>query len=403
MTLVQQKSPENHLHPADSKEHWMLPKEAEVVVVGGGPTGLVLTSTLRQAGHDVLALDRQAEGANDSRAAAIHAKTLEVLRELNVNDRLVAEGVVVPTFTFRDRDRILTRLDFSTLPTEYPFVLTLQQYRTEKILTERMHALGGQVMRPYAVNGVSIDGGGADIDVEGPDGREVVRARYVVGADGVGSVVRQSAKIAYAGGTYDQSFTLADARVEWPLPFEEVQNFFSPAGIVVSGPLPDNQRRVLATVNNPPEVIDVDFVQHILDERGPTGALVKELTWSSQFHVHHRIANTFHQGPVFLAGDAAHVHSPAGGQGMNLGIQDAVDLAHTLSVSINDVKHADLDGYERRRRPIARATVTFTNFMTRASIVDNRPAQLARNAVFSLIGALPPARKQMARHMAELA
>jgi 2-polyprenyl-6-methoxyphenol hydroxylase-like FAD-dependent oxidoreductase len=266
-----------------------------------------------------------------------------------------------------------------------------------------MHALGGQVMRPYSVKGVSIDGGGADVDVEGPDGREVVRARYVVGADGVGSVVRQSAKIAYAGGTYDQSFTLADARVEWPLPFEEVQNFFSPAGIVVSGPLPDNQRRVLATVDNPPEVIDVDFVQHILDERGPTGARVKELTWSSQFHVHHRIASTFRQGPVFLAGDAAHVHSPAGGQGMNLGIQDAVDLAHTLSASIKGAKHADLDGYERRRRPIARATVTFTNFMTRASIVDNRPAQLARNAVFSLIGALPPARKQMALHMAELA
>ena len=381
----------------------MLPKETEVVVVGGGPTGLVLTSTLRQAGHDVLALDRQAEGANDSRAAAIHAKTLEVLRELDVTDRLVAEGVIVPTFTFRDRDRILTRLDFSTLPTEYPFVLTLQQYRTEKILTERMHALGGQVMRPYSVTGVSIDGGGADIDVEGPDGREVVRARYVVGADGVGSVVRQRAKIAYAGGTYDQSFTLADARVEWPLPFDEVQNFFSPAGIVVSGPLPDNQRRVLATVDNAPEVIDVDFVQHILDERGPTGTRVKELTWSSQFHVHHRIASTFRHGPVFLAGDAAHVHSPAGGQGMNLGIQDAVDLAHTLSASLKGAKDADLDGYEKRRRPIARATVTFTNFMTRASIVDNRPAQLVRNAVFSLIGVLPPARKQMVLHMSELA
>jgi 2-polyprenyl-6-methoxyphenol hydroxylase-like FAD-dependent oxidoreductase len=381
----------------------MLPKEVEVVVVGGGPTGLVLTSILRQAGHDVLALDRQEEGANDSRAAAIHAKTLEVLRELDVTDRLVAEGVIVPTFTFRDRDRILTRLDFSSLPTPYPFVLTLQQYRTEKILTDRMHALGGEVMRPYSVTGVSIDADGADVEVEGPDGREVVRAHYVVGADGVGSVVRQSAKIGYVGGTYDQSFTLADARVEWPLRFDEVQNFFSPAGIVVSGPLPDNQRRVLATVNKAPEVIDVDFVQHILDERGPTGARVKELTWSSQFHVHHRIASTFRQGPVFLAGDAAHVHSPAGGQGMNLGIQDAADLAHTLSASIKGAKHADLDGYERRRRPIARATVTFTNFMTRASIVDNRPGQLLRNAVFSLIGVLPPARKQMALHMAELA
>jgi 2-polyprenyl-6-methoxyphenol hydroxylase-like FAD-dependent oxidoreductase len=381
----------------------VLPKEVDVVVVGGGPTGLVLTSMLRQAGHDVVTLDKQEEGANASRAAAIHAKTLEVLRELDVTDRLVAEGVVVPTFTFRDRDRVLTRLDFSALPTPYPFVLTLQQYRTEKILTERVHALGGQVMRPYSVAGVCVDADGADVEVDGPDGREVVRARYVVGADGVSSVVRQSAKIDYAGGTYDQSFTLADARIDWPLRFDEVQNFFSPAGIVVSGPLPDNQRRVLATVDNAPEVIDVDFIQHILDERGPTGARVKELTWSSQFHVHHRIANTFRHGPIFLAGDAAHVHSPAGGQGMNLGIQDAVDLAHTLSASLSGAKHADLDGYEKRRRPIARATVTFTNFMTRASIVDNRPAQLVRNAVFSLIGVLPPARKQMVLHMAELA
>ena len=350
-----------------------------------------------------LTLDKQEEGANASRAAAIHAKTLEVLRELDVTDRLIAEGVVVPTFTFRDRDKILTRLDFSSLPTPYPFVLTLQQYRTEKILTERMHALGGQVMRPYSVAGVCIDADGAEVEVDGPDGREVVHARYVVGADGVSSVVRQSAKIDYAGGTYDQSFTLADARIDWPLRFDEVQNFFSPAGIVVSGPLPDDQRRVLATVGNAPEVIDVDFVQHILDERGPTGARVKELTWSSQFHVHHRIASTFRRGPIFLTGDAAHVHSPAGGQGMNLGIQDAVDLAHTLSASLNGAKHADLDGYEKRRRPIARATVIFTNFMTRASIVDNRPAQLVRNAVFSLIGVLPPARKQMVLHMSELA
>jgi 2-polyprenyl-6-methoxyphenol hydroxylase-like FAD-dependent oxidoreductase len=383
----------------------MLPKDVEVVVVGGGPTGLVLTSVLRQAGHEVLTLDSQAEGANASRAAAIHAKTLEVLRELDVTDRLIAEGVIVPAFTFRDRDRVLTRLDFSALPTPYPFVLTLQQYRTEKIITERLHALGGQVSRPYRVTGVCIDTDTdtADVDVDGPDGPEVVRARYVVGADGVSSVVRQSAKIDYTGGTYQQSFTLADARLQWPLRFDEVQNFFSPAGIVVSGPLPDNQRRVLTAVDHPPEVIDVDFIQHILDERGPTGARVKELTWSSQFRVHHRIARSFRHGPVFLAGDAAHVHSPAGGQGMNLGIQDAIDLAHTLSAALNGAPNADLDGYQQRRRPIARATVAFTNFMTRASIIDNRPGQLLRNAVFSAIGALPPARKQMALHMAELA
>jgi 2-polyprenyl-6-methoxyphenol hydroxylase-like FAD-dependent oxidoreductase len=381
----------------------VLPQEAEVVVVGGGPTGMVLSATLSQAGHDVLTLDRQEEGANASRAAAIHARTLEVLRELNVTDQLITEGVVVPTFTFRQRDKVLTRLDFSSLPTHYPFVLTLQQYRTEAILTERLHALGGQVRRPYQVSGVSINTDSATVEVEGPDGHEVVHARYVVGADGTHSVVRKSAQIEFVGGEYSQSFVLADARLEWPLRRDEVQNFLSPAGIVVSGPLPEQQRRVLATVDNAPEVITAEFVQQILDERGPSGARVQELTWTSQFRVHHRIASTFRRGPVFLAGDAAHVHSPAGGQGMNLGIQDAIDLAHTLSAALKGAAYADLDGYEKRRRPVARATVAFTNLMTRASILSNGPAQLVRNAVFSAVGHLPAVRKQMAMHMAELA
>lgn len=381
----------------------MLPKEAEVVVVGGGPTGMALSATLHQGGHDVVTLDRQEEGANASRAAAIHARTLEVLRELDVTDRLIAEGVVVPSFTFRQRDKVLTRLDFSSLPTHYPFVLTLQQYRTEAILAERLHALGGQVRRPYQVTGVSTDTDSAVVEVDGPDGHEVVRARFVVGADGTHSVVRKSARIEFVGGDYSQSFVLADARLDWPLRRDEVQNFFSPAGIVVSGPLPKEQRRVLATVDKAPEVITPEFVQQILDERGPSGARVEELTWTSQFRVHHRIANTFRRGPVFLAGDAAHVHSPAGGQGMNLGIQDGVDLAHTLSAALKGATYADLDGYEKRRRPVARATVVFTNLMTRASILGNGPAQFARNAVFSVVGHLPPVRKQMALHMAELA
>jgi 2-polyprenyl-6-methoxyphenol hydroxylase-like FAD-dependent oxidoreductase len=381
----------------------MLPKETGVVVVGGGPTGLALTATLRLAGHDVLALDGQAEGANASRAAAVHARTLQVLTELGVTDRLVAEGVVVPTFTFRDRDKVLTRLDFASLPTPYPFVLTLQQYRTEAILTERLHQLGGTIERPYTVTGVSPGGDGVTVAVTGPDGEQTVRARYVVGADGVHSVVRTSVGIDYAGGDYQQSFALADARVDWPLRFDEVQNFFSPAGIVVSGPLPDNQRRVLATVDEAAGQITPELVQQILDERGPTGAKVKSLEWSSQFHVHHRIAKTFRSGPVFLAGDAAHVHSPAGGQGMNLGIQDAVDLGHTLAAALRGDHDANLDGYQERRRPVARSTVSFTNLMTKASILSNRPGQLARNAVFTALGHVPPARRQMAMHMAELA
>ena len=383
----------------------MLPTEVEVLVAGGGPTGLVLASVLRRAGRDVLALDKQDEGANASRAAAIHARTLEVLEELEVTDQLIAEGVVVPTFTFRDRDRLLTRLDFASLPTRHPFVLTLQQYRTEAILAKGLHEAGGEIRRRYEVTAVRPDRDGATVTVEGPDGTETVRARFVVGADGLHSRVREQTGIVFAGGDYKQSFVLADAKLDWPLRFDEVQNFFSPAGIVVSGPLPDNHRRVLATVDHEPAAIDVPFVQSILDERGPSGSRVKELTWTSRFRVHHRIADAFRSGPVFLAGDAAHVHSPAGGQGMNLGIQDAVDLGHTLVAALDGTAPGEdhLDGYEQRRRPVAKATVGFTNLMTKASILRNRPAQLLRDAAFTVVGHLPPVRRQMALHMSELA
>ncbi|MEU0969605.1 FAD-dependent monooxygenase [Streptomyces sp. NPDC005917] len=155
---------------------------------------------------------------------------------------------------------------------------------------------------------------------------------------------------------------------------------------------------MLATVDKAPEKITEEFVQHILDQRGPTDARVRELTWTSQCRLRHRIASAFRKRPVFLMGDAAHVHSPAGGQGMNLGIQDALDLAHTLSAAVKGAPHADLDGYEKRRRPPARATVAFTNLMTRASVLSNRPGQLARNAAFAIVGHIPRARRQIAMH-----
>ena len=381
----------------------MLPRQVDVVVVGGGPTGLVLTATLQQAGHTVLGVDRQEEGANTSRAAAIHAHTLQALNELDVTEALIDEGVVVPVFTVRDRDRILAQLEFGSLPTPYPFVLTLPQDRTEAILTERLRRLGGAIQRPYRVTGVFVEPDGAVVGVDGPGGAQAVRARYVVGADGSHSVVRESLGINFSGGNYAQAFLLGDVRVDWPLRRDEVQNFFSPDGIVVSAPLPDDQRRVVATVDKPPRTITAEYIQEILDTRGPAGAHVRTLEWSSQFRVQHRIADTFRAGPVFLAGDAAHVHSPAGGQGMNLGIQDALDLGHTLAASLDGVEAIDLDGYERRRRPIAKATVRFTDIMTRASIITNRPGRRLRNAALTALGHLPPARRQMAKYMAQLA
>ena len=165
------------------------------------------------------------------------------------------------------------------------------------------------------------------------DDGDVIRARYVVGADGIHSTVREQAGIGFEGGAYQESFALADVRLRGEVPADEVILFWAKAGLTVVAPLPGDIYRIVAPVAEAPEEPSVAFIQQILDDRG-LGAgrmVVTEVIWGSRFRIHHRVADTYRAGRLLLAGDAAHVHSPAGGQGMNLGIQDAVALADALA------------------------------------------------------------------------
>jgi 2-polyprenyl-6-methoxyphenol hydroxylase-like FAD-dependent oxidoreductase len=381
-----------------------LPKNADVVVVGAGPMGLTLACRLRAANLDVLVLDKVAEGANTSRAAVIHARTLEVLDELDVTPRLVAEGCVVPVFTVRDRQRVLARLDFSGLPTPFPYTLMLPQCRTEAILADRLAELNGHVHRPWTVTSVDTTATGAVVTAADANGvSETVQASYVVGADGLNSVVRTSAAIGFTGDSYDASFVLADVRLDWPLPTEEVQLFFSPAGLVVVAPLPGGRHRIVATVDQAPETPSAELIQALLDERGPGGAHVGDLAWSSRFRVQHRIADNYRSGSLLLAGDAAHVHSPAGGQGMNIGMQDAIDLGQTL-INVLSGQTADtaLDGYQQRRRPVAEQVVRLTDRATRLATLKGRVPRTGRNLAMSLTSRIPAVQRRIAIQIAEL-
>ena len=381
-----------------------LPKNVDVVVVGAGPSGLALAATLRQAGADALVLERAAEGAGTSRAAVVHARTLEVLERLDVSPRMVAAGRIVPIFTVRSGSRVLMRVDFSDLPTAYPFTLMLPQSRTEAILAERLAELGGEVRRPYVVTGVTSGDGGAAVAVAGPDGREqTVHARYVVGADGMHSAVRAAAGIGFTGGRYEQSFVLADVRMDWPLSPEEVQLYLSPEGLLVVAALPGGHHRIVATMDDAPERIAGADVQALLDERTSAGATVADVAWSSRFRIHHRVADAYRRGPVFLVGDAAHVHSPAGGQGMNTGIQDAVDLGDALRAALAGGGDAALDGYEERRRPVAQRVVALTDRATRMSTLHGGLARAARDTALSVMGHIPAVQHRLAFQLAELA
>ena len=380
-------------------------EQAQVVIVGAGPTGLALGCALRRAGIDVVVLDRSAAEAHTSRAAVVHARTLEVLEDLGVSSRLMSEGVVVPTFTVRDRTRVLARLDFSKLPTSYPLTLMIPQSRTEAVLSERLVELGGAVQRPWRVTGVEQVSDGVEVEAIAPDGSiRRIAAEFVVGADGVHSAVREAAGIAFTGGKYAESFLLADVRMTWPLSSAEVQLFFNPAGLVVVAPLPGGHHRIVATMDSAPEQPQVQDVQALLDDRGPGGSTVEEVTWGSRFRVQHRVADHYRHGRIFLAGDAAHVHSPAGGQGMNTGIQDAIELGNILAAVLKGRQTLTrLDDYESSRRPVGLKVVALTDRATRVATVRGRGTRVARNLAIGVAARVPAISRRLTYQIAELA
>ncbi|TDD23796.1 FAD-dependent monooxygenase [Kribbella turkmenica] len=375
----------------------MTPQGAEVVVVGAGPIGLAVAAGLRLRGHSVVVVDKQAEGANTSRASVIHARTLELLDRIGVSKRLVELGLKLDDFAIRDGDRRLVPVSFRDLPTDYPFTLMIPQWQTEEILLERLEELGGSVLRPYVATGLSQTADGAEVTLDTGD---VIKAQYVVAADGMNSTIRELAGVEMPGDTLQLSFSLVDVRAEG-LPAEEVSLSFATAGLLVIAPLPDGSFRLVASVDAAPEHPDLAYAQQLLTARGPkkNSPRVTEVIWGSRFRIHERVADTYRAGRVLLAGDAAHTHSPAGGQGMNLGLRDAVALADALSTALTDGHEAGLDAYARNSRAEAVRVVALAHRLTRLANLP-RPVRPLRNAILGLAGKLQRTQDDLAKQLA---
>ena len=378
--------------------------ECDVLIVGAGPTGLTLAAGLRRLGHAPLILDRQEEGANTSRAAVVHARTLEVLEPLGIVPRMLEEGIHVPTFRVRDGSRTLMSVSFADLPTRFPFTLMYPQNRTEALLLSVLNDAGGAVQRPCEVSTIQADGARPNVVYKQGGQLRSVRARWVVGCDGSHSVVRQQAGISFAGSAYDESFILADVEMEWPLGREEVNLFFSPEGLVVVAPLPENRFRIVATVAEASEVPTQAEFQQILDRRcsAAGGGSIRQTVWTSRFRVSHRSAQQMRKGSVLLAGDAAHVHSPAGGQGMNTGIQDAMSLAEALHTHLQAGDERALDMWQEERLQVAHSVVRLTDRMTKVATISSSPGRALRNALLGLIGHVPGVQDLLAETLSEL-
>jgi 2-polyprenyl-6-methoxyphenol hydroxylase-like FAD-dependent oxidoreductase len=305
-----------------------VPTSTDVLIAGAGPTGMTLAVSLRQLGVDCVVIDRQPEPPNDARAAFVQPRTLEYLRRIHVAGPLVDDGIKGRGVAFADQDRDLIRLSYDTVDSPYPFLLMIPQSQTQHRLDQRFSELGGSVLR-----GVRL----LDLAPE-----------Y--------SRVRDQLGIGFPGTSPAQMFAVADVKFEdWPSDRVENAFSFSPHGMLISSPLPGEMVRVVASVAPGTPVPTQHDIDELIQTRGPEwlrNRKVKELLASSTWHVHERVATQFRHGNTFLLGDAAHTHSPAGGQGMNTGIQDAGNLAWKLHhVQALGAPESLLDSYEAERPP----------------------------------------------------
>jgi 2-polyprenyl-6-methoxyphenol hydroxylase-like FAD-dependent oxidoreductase len=329
--------------------------DVEVVVVGAGPTGLLLAGDLARAGVSCAVFERRVGRSSLTRAFGVHARTLEQLDARGVADQLIGTGTPIPELQFFGD----TKLDLSGLPSRFPYLLVTPQYETERVLEERAKLLGADIRHKAQVTGLTQKPDGVEVKVREDERLDrVVRAAYVVGADGMHSTVRQALGIPFPGKSVVQSVMLADVRLAEPPSRVMTINAANDAFALIA-PYGDDWYRVIAwdRRNQSPEDAPVSLseVSDVTRRALGTDYGIHESRWLSRFHSDERQVASYRHGRVLLAGDAAHVHSPAGGLGMNTGLQDAANLGWKLAaVAQGWAPDGLLDTYQAERHPVGR-------------------------------------------------
>ncbi|MEV1002713.1 FAD-dependent monooxygenase [Nonomuraea sp. NPDC050202] len=339
-----------------------------VIIVGAGPTGLMLAGDLAAAGIRVKVLERRAEESNVTRAFALHARSLELLAMRGLAEGLVAQGLQVAEVRPRIKGRELV-FNMRHPESRFPYVLILGQARTEAALEERARGLGAEIVRGAEVTGLAQDGDGVTVTLAG-GGSE--HADYVVGCDGAHSVVRRLLSVGFSGRSYDTRILLADVLLEADLPLA-VNPFIGDDGAVLLPPYGDGWFR--ATIwDRTRQGVPVEEPVHLEEVRDAllriTGRdlQLSQMRWSTRFLSERRQARRYRVGRVFLAGDAAHVHSPLGAMGMSTGLQDAANLSWKLAAACGGwAPPWLLDTYESERHPVGRMVLRLTDLLRRMS------------------------------------
>jgi 2-polyprenyl-6-methoxyphenol hydroxylase-like FAD-dependent oxidoreductase len=351
---------------------------SDVLIVGAGPTGLLLAGDLAAAGVPVTVLERRERESGLSRAFAVHARTLEMLAARGLADELISTGQKLDRLGLFEA----VSIDLSRRPARFPFLLITAQYHTERLLEQRAWALGAQIIGGHEVTGVRQDANGVDVDVRSGYGTDTRRASFVVGADGARSAVRRALGLPFPGGSVMGSMMLADVRLSIR-PQDILQVNAVKAGFACVVPFGDGWYRVIAWNRlrqaDDTEPADLNEIRHVTRQALGSDFGMHDARWMSRLRNDERQVPRYRSGRVFLAGDAAHVHSPAGCQGMNTGLQDAVNLGWKLAaVTLGWADAGLLDSYHAERYPAGRFVVHMSHGLLRLALLEHRSMSRSR-------------------------
>ncbi|WP_109478699.1 FAD-dependent monooxygenase [Paraburkholderia sp. C35] len=382
----------------------------KVLIIGAGPVGLTLAIELTRFGIPVRIIDKAAERTDKSKALVVWSRTLELLdRQPGGSAAFIEAGFKAHAFSFLSGDRLIGRVTMESVATPYPYALMLPQADTERLLEERLASLGVTVQRSTEAVSIALRDDGADVVLRLPDGREENEsADWLVGCDGAHSLVRHTVGATFDGSTMDSDWILADVHMRgYPVPDTEATVYWHEDGAFVVFPISPGRYRLLADLppsgEAHPPTPTLEQVQTLIDRRGPQGMTAFDPIWLAGFRINGRKVTRYRWGRAFLCGDAAHVHSPAGGQGMNTGMQDAFNLAWKLAlVAQGRATEALIDSFSPERSDVGEQVLKNAERLTLVGTTRNPVARTVRDVMGHLMLGLAPVQNRVADTMTEM-
>lgn len=374
-----------------------------VLVIGAGPVGLTMAAELARYGTPVRIIDRLPTRTTQSRALAVWPRTLELLDAAGCADAFIATGLRADAVSIHVGKATLARIPFGTIASAFNYLLMIPQSETERLLEEYFGTFGKTVERETELTDFVNRDDGVSCTLRHAGGRvETLDAAWLIGCDGAHSFVRSKLGLAFEGDTLPTGFVIADVHVAGrAIPPDEPEIFWHPDGAVMVFPISRGRYRIIADLGLVPlHMPDLEEMQRLIDQRGPGGLTLSDPVWLSDFGVNERRVRDYRKGRVFLAGDAAHIHSPAGGQGMNMGMQDAFNLAWKLAlVEGQEASPSLLDSYSIERSGVARQIMSDSSHMTRIVLLKCHLVQRVRNFIVKQAFRIPMMRRAISSRL----